>query len=210
MPPPGGPYFCRMFQLLRPWAVGFLVVGLLGGGTGQAVAQRAAPAPIRLLPEDAERGNSGHQHNFYFLPPGATGEKYVNAGFFGNGLRPYVAANAEARQYLNRYRRQKTIFLLDRVVTAGALVYYGVKVFEEDKFPQYASSEQKVAAGLFVGGLLATIFINRNTNLHFQRAVNAYNTTGGTGNRWRRLRPETLGLGVAAGGPALVLGWAVR
>ena len=137
-----GLYFYRMYQLSRLWAAGF-VVGLVAGGAGRAAAQQTTNARIRLLPEDAERGHSGHQHNFYFLPPGVTGENYVNAGFFGNGLRPYVAGNAEARQALNQYRRQKTIFLADRVITAGALVYYGVKVFEQDKFPQYNSPEQK-------------------------------------------------------------------
>ena len=61
-----------------------------------------------------------------------------------------------------------------------------------------------------MGGILATLLINHNTNLHFQRAVDAYNATGRTGSRWRQWRPGELGLGVAAGGPALVLGWAVR
>ncbi len=175
-----------------------------------AAHAQQGPATIRLLPEDAQRGFNGHQHNFYFLPPGQTGENYQSAGFFGQKLRPYLADNTEALSRLDDYRRQKTFFLLDRVVAVGALGVYGGLVFEKDKFPQYASTPQLVAGGVFVGSILTTLFINRNTNSHFQHAVEAYNAGKSRTSVPGQLRPSTLGVGLnpgPGGGPTLALGW---
>ena len=61
--------------------------------------------------------------------------------------------------------------------------------------------------------ILATLFINRNTNSYFQRAVGAYNGTShsGHGAVWPRLRPNGLEVGQARSGqPTLGLSWAVR
>ncbi|MDO7875250.1 hypothetical protein Q5H93_10945 [Hymenobacter sp. ASUV-10] len=183
---------------------------LLLGATSAARAQQT-PATIRLLPEDAQRQQNGNQHNFYFLPPGATGENYQNAGFFGQKLRPYLAGNEEALTHLNYYRRQKTLFLIDRIVAVGAIGVYGQQVFEKDKFPQYFSDVQKVAAGIFVTSLLATIFINNNTNQHFQRAVTSYNAGKSQGTLWHRLQPSGVGVGsTLQGQPTLALRWELR
>ncbi|WP_157887103.1 hypothetical protein [Hymenobacter sp. PAMC 26628] len=177
-----------------------------------AVAQ-AAPATIRLQPDDAARGLSGHQHNFYFLPPGKTGENYQNAGFFGQNLRPYLGPNAAALANLNDYRRQKTLFLADRLVAVGALGLYGSQVFAKDGGQQYFNGTQQVAAGLFVASLLATIPINRHTNGHLQKAVAAYNggLTGAYGTWWQRYSPSTAGLRLGPQStPLLALGWGLR
>ena len=197
-------------MMLRPnwrrWAGTAAAVAL----TSFAALAQQGPATIRLLPEDAQRGFNGHQHNFYFLPPGQTGENYQSAGFFGQRLRPYLAGNAEALSRLDDYRRQKTFFLLDRMVAVGALGVYGGLVFEKDKFPQYTSTPQLVAGGFFVGSLLTTLFINRNTNSHFQHAVEAYNAGKSRSAIPVRLRPSALGVGLNAGpggGPTLALGW---
>ena len=182
--------------------------------TGVAFAQVAqaqqAPNTIRLSPEDAERGANGPQHNFYFLPPGVGGENYTNAGFFGQKLRPYLAGKPEALDFLNDYRRQKTLFLIDRIVAVGALGLYGQQVFG-DGFPNYFNNTQKVAAGLFVTSLLATLVINHNTNQHFQQAVESANSSLARGSIWPRLRPSQIGLGSSATGqPLLAVRWAVR
>ncbi len=179
---------------------------------GPAKAQ-TAPATIRLLPEDAARGRVSYQHNFYFLPPGVGGEDYQNAGYFGQKLRPYLGTNAEALQNLNNYRRQKTLFLIDRLVAVGALGVYASQVFAKDGEQQYFNTTQQVTGGLFVASLLATLVINRHTNEHLQRAVAAYNAglPGTHGAWWRQLRPSTAGLRPAATGrPLLALSWALR
>lgn len=177
---------------------------------GPACAQ--APATIRLQPDDLARGLSGPQHNFYFLPPGVEGENYVNAGFFGQKLRPYLGTNADALSNLADYRRQKTFFLADRLVAVGALGLYGAEVFAKNGETQYFNGTQQVAAGLFAASILATIVINRHTNEHLQRAVTAYNNglPGTHGSWWRQLPPSTIGLRPAATGhPLLAVGWAL-
>jgi hypothetical protein len=197
----------QYIQRLTTCAAAFL---LFIGLSGATVAQQA-PATIRLLPEDAQRGANGHQHNFYFLPPGVGGENYQSAGFFGQKLRPYLAGNAEALENLDHYRRQKTIFLIDRLVAVGALGVYSQQVFVKDKFPQYFGDTQKVAAGVFVASLLATLFINHNTNQHFQRAVSSYNAGKSQGALWPRLRPDSFGVSATATGqPQLALRWELR
>lgn len=172
-----------------------------------------APATIRLLPEDAGRGHYGHQHNFYFLPPGISGENYQSAGFFGQKLRPYLGTNAEALSSLAAYRRQKTLFLLDRFVGVGALGLYGSQVFAKDGEQQYFNSTQRVAAGLFAATLLATVAINRRTNEHLQQAVSAYNAGPPSPHAasWQRFTPSTIGLRSSATGYSLLaLGWTLR
>ena len=169
-----------------------------------------APATIRLLPEDAERGLNGPQHNFDFLPPGVMGDNYQSAGFFGQKLRPYLAGNAQALAHLDNYRRQKTIFLIDRLVAVGAFGLYGQQILARDE-RQYFNSTQQVAIGIFAASVLATVFINRNTNSHLQRAVKSFNGDVAQGGVWPRLRPATIGLGAApTGQPLLALRWALR
>ncbi|MBJ6108845.1 hypothetical protein JAO73_07490 [Hymenobacter sp. BT523] len=170
-----------------------------------------APATIRLHPEDAERGLNGPQHNFEFLPPGVGGDDYQSAGFFGQKLRPYLAGNAQALAHLDQYRRQKTIFLVDRVVAVGAFGLWGQQILAGDE-RQYFNNTQKVALGVFATSLLATVFINRNTNTYMKRAVEAYNAAPPAhGSVWPRLRPSSMGIGAApTGQPLLALRWNLR
>ncbi|WP_046245995.1 hypothetical protein [Hymenobacter terrenus] len=194
---------------LRWWLRGAAIMALSTSIFTPILAQQA-PATIRLLPEDAQRGLNGPQHNFDFLAPGASGDNYQTAGFFGQKLRPYLAGNAEALAHLNNYRRQKTLFLIDRLVAVGSFGLYGQQILAKDD-RQYFNNTQKVAIGVFATSLLATVFINRNTNTHLLRAVSAYNAGPARGSVWPRLRPAGVGFGAApAGQPLLAIRWALR
>ena len=130
--------------------------------------------------------------------------------FFGQRLRPYYAGHPEALGQLAAYRRQKTLFLLDRAVAVGAVGVYGGLVFEKGKFPQYTSAPQLVAGGVFVASILSTLFINRRTNGYLQQSVANYNAgkPQGAAPLLRRLRPAVWGLGAGpGGGVALAVGW---
>ena len=195
------------------WRVALFLL-FLASPLARAQAQQGGDdlTTIRLQPEDLQRGLNGHQHNFFFLPPGATGENYVDAGFFGQQLRPYLKDNEEALGQLNLYKRQKTVFLIDRLVAVGSFGLYGAEIFAHDK-AQYTSPSQLVAGGVFITSLVATVFINAHTNSYLQRAVGAYNGSlrHGHGAVWPRLRPAGLEVGQARGGqPLLGLRWALR
>ena len=176
----------------------------------RAAAQAAAPATIRLQPEDLERGQYGPQHNFFFMPPGKTGEEsYLSAGFFGQKLRPFLGSNQEALASLAAYRRQKSLYLADRALLVGSVLGYGAKVYNGGN-AQYTSPGQIVAGGLLVTSLVATLFINRHTNEYLKQAVDSYNTDLPTTRRGslRRLQPATYGLAATPQGqPMLALGW---
>lgn len=213
------PYICRMHEFFRVQPQGWylrvlLVLVLVASALAPARAQQAGEnlTTIRLQPEDLQRGLNGHQHNFYFLPPGTSGENYVDAGFFGQQLRPYLNGNEEALDQLNLYKRQKTQFLIDRIVAVGAFGLYGQQIFAHDD-RQYGNPTQLVAGGVFVASLIATVFINAHTNSYFQRAVGGYNgfNRPGHGVVWPRLRPAGLEIGQARGGqPLLGLRWALN
>ena len=190
---------------LRGFATLALFLGLLAPGRAQQ-----SPTSIRLLPEDAERGLNGPQHNFDFLAPGSKDDNYQTAGFFGQKLRPYLAGNPEALDHLNDYRRQKTLFLVDRLVAVGAFGLYGQQILGNGD-RQYFNTTQQAAIGVFVGSLLASVFINRDTNSHLQRAVKSFNTDFAHGSVWPRLRPAALGLAAApTGQPLLAMRWTLR
>lgn len=175
----------------------------------QPVAAQQAPNTIRLSPDDEGRGQYGPQSNFFFLPPGKTGEEnYQSAGFFGGKLRPYLAGNTAALADLDHYRSHKTAYLIDKLVLVGSVGLYASQVFSHGD-TQYFNSTQQVAIGLAAASLLGTIFINRNTNDYFKQAVDGYNTSphGAHGTLWPRLRPAGLGLSAAAGHPVLALRW---
>lgn len=191
------------------WLAAASVAAGLGLSIQPVAAQQAPPTTIRLSPEDLERGLSGVQQNFYFLPPGKTGEdNYKSAGFFGGGLRPYLAGDAEALNSLDAYKRQKALYLVDKVVLVGAVGLYASQVFGHGD-AQYFNSTQQVAAGLAVASLVGSIFINRNTNEYLKQAVDSYNTNapGAHGALWPRLRPSGLGLAAQSGHPILALRW---
>ena len=190
---------------LRNVTIVLLSVSLLS----PALAQRTPPS-IQLLPEDAERGFNGPQHNFDFLAPGTSGNNYKSAGFFGQDLRPYLAGNPEALAHLNDYRRQKTLFLIDRLVAVGAFGLYGQQILGNGE-RQYFNTTQQAAIVLFAASALATIFINRNTNSHLKRAVMAHNTSIAHHSPWPQLRPAAMGLAASpTGQPLLALRWTLR
>ncbi|MDO7850021.1 hypothetical protein [Hymenobacter convexus] len=193
-----------------PWGLrGTVATALILTALTSAQAQQA-PATIRLHPDDVTRGLNGPQHNFDFLPPGVGGDQYQSAGFFGQKLRPYLAGHPEALAYLDQYRRQKTAFLIDRVVAVGSFGLWGQQILIGDE-RQYFNNTQKVALGIFATSILATVFINRNTNTYMKRAVESYNGSPAHGSVWPRLRPTTMGVGLApTGQPVLGLRWAVR
>lgn len=163
---------------------------------------------IRLSPEDKDRGLHGPQKNFYFATDTST--DYRNAGYFGQKLRPYLVGNPEALEFLNDYRRQKSLLLAERLVFVGSVALYGQQVLAGDE-QQYFNSTQKVAAGVAVFSLLANVLISRNTNTHLMRAVETHNSmlpAAQHGTLWQRYRPTTLGMSATATGrPLLALSW---
>jgi hypothetical protein len=189
----------------------FFLFGLAATGSVTATYAQAKPTTIRLSPEDQERGQYGAQRNFFFLPPGQTGEdNYLSAGFFGQKLRPYLKSSPTALTELDKYSRQKTLYLIDRGALLSSVIVYGSQVFGHGD-AQYLSGTQQVAIGAAAVSLVATLFINRQTNNHFKQAVDNYNTDSpGTrhGTLWQRLRPAGVGLGTTAQGqPTLGLRW---
>ena len=192
---------------LRGLATIALIISLLS----PVLAQQQS-APIRLLPEDAQRGFNGPQHNFEFLAPGTSGNNYQSAGFFGQKLRPYLTNNPDALAHLNDYRRQKTLFLIDRLVAVGAFGVYGQQILAHSD-RQYFNTNQQAAIGVFAVSVLATAIINRNTNSHLLQAISSYNgnVVQNNSDLWQRLQPTTVGLGATpTGQPLLALRWAVR
>jgi hypothetical protein len=197
---------------LTRWFTPVLVTTALASASPALAQAQQVPAfsTIRLSPEDLARGQQGVQQNFFFLPPGKTGEDYQSAGFFGQKLRPYISSNPEAVTELNHYRRQKTLYLIDKGLLVGAVAVYASQVFSHGD-PVYFNSTQRVAAGVGVVSILATIFINRHTNEYLQQAVDNYNsgpTAGRKGALWPRLRPAGVGLaGTPQGQPVVALHW---
>ena len=203
-----------MHKNIRPaalqWWLRSVTVVVLSTGVSHVGSAQQAPSAIQLLPEDAARGLSGPQHNFDFRTPGTSGDDYQSAGFFGQKLRPYLAGNPEALAHLADYRRQKTLFLIDRLLAVGAFGFYGQQIFAGGE-AQYHNNPQKVAIGLFATSLVASAFINRNTNSHLQRAVTAHNAGVAQGRAWPRLRPSATGIATApTGQPLLALRWTLR
>jgi hypothetical protein len=197
---------------LTSWLAPVLVIHALASlDPASAQAQQTSPlSTIRLSPEDQERGRQGVQQNFFFLPPGKTGEDYQSAGFFGQKLRPYISSNPEAVADLNNYRRQKTLYLIDKGLLIGSVAVYASQVFSHGD-PVYFNSTQQVAAGVAVVSILATAFINRRTNEYLQQAVDTYNSgpaAGRKGALWPRLRPGGVGLAsTLQGKPVIALRW---
>ncbi|QNE40724.1 hypothetical protein F1C16_14690 [Hymenobacter sp. NBH84] len=191
---------CRRIALLFFFLLGF----------SQAYAQQPTPMGqyIRLSPEDKNRGLNGPQTNFYFATDTST--NYRNAGYFGQKLRPYLADNSEALEFLNDYRRQKSLHLAERLVFVGSVALYGQQVLAGDE-RQYFNNTQKVAAGVAVFSLIANVLISRNTNTHLLRAVETHNSmfpAARHGALWQRYRPTTVGMSATATGrPLLALSW---
>lgn len=194
----------RRFAFVLPFVFGSLV----------AHAQQAPTTIIRLSPEDRERGLNGVQKNFFFTT-GLEGKSsdYQSAGFFGQKLRPYLDGNEEALDNLNRYRRQKWLFLAERLTFVSAVGLYSQQVLAKTEVQQYHNNTQKVAVGVAAVSLLSNIFISRHTNEHMQRAVEAHNAglpAARTG-MLQQLRPSALGLSASqTGQPLLALRWNLR
>ncbi|RSK35158.1 aldo-keto reductase family protein [Hymenobacter metallilatus] len=203
------PHLTRISGVVR--RVAFVALCALGVS---ATAQAQQSTIIRLAPEDQNRGQNGVQKNFYFTTGVGTMESdYQSAGFFGQRLRPYLAGNQEALDNLNRYRRQKWLFLAERLTFVGAVGVYGQQVLAKDEKQQYFNTQQQAAIGVAAFSLLSNIFISRHTNSHFQRAVEAHNagsTAARTGALYQ-LRPSTVGLTASRNGqPLLALSWNLR
>jgi hypothetical protein len=179
-----------------------------------AQAQQSRNTIIRLSPEDQERGLNGVQKNFFFTTGlGTTDAEYKSAGFFGQRLRPYLAGNQEALDGLNRYRRQKWLFLTERLTFVGAVGLYSQQVLAKTEVQQYHNDVQKVAVGIAAASLLSNIFITRHTNEHLQRAVEAHNAglPAARMGMLQQLRPSALGLSASqTGQPLLALRWNLR
>ncbi|RYU84413.1 hypothetical protein [Hymenobacter persicinus] len=181
--------------------------------TGTAYAQQAATAPlIQLSPEDKDRSGSGAQRNFYFTTQDSPKPEYTNAGFFGQRLRPYLTGNEEALDNLNRYRRQKWLFLTERLVFVSAVGVYGQQVLAGPGDQQYTSNPQKIAIGVAAFSLLSNVLISQHTNDHFQRAVGAYNAglSSARVGLMQRLTPSAVGLAAVGKQPQLALTWSLR
>jgi hypothetical protein len=179
-----------------------------------AHAQQVPTTPlIQLSPEDRERGQNGAQTNFYFTTGQGAKPEYKNAGFFGQRLRPYLATNPEALDNLNRYRRQKRLFLAERVLFVSTVGVYAQQVLAGPGDQQYFNGTQQVAIGVAAFSLLSNMLISRHTNEHLQRAVGAYNSGLGSArtNLWQRVAPTAVGLTAArTGQPQLALRWNLR
>lgn len=183
-------------------------------GLSVSAQAQQIPAVIKLAPEDKERGLNGVQKNFYFTTgAGTTEDEYQSAGFFGQRLRPYLAGNQEALDNLNSYRRQKWLFVAERLTFVGAVGVYGQQVLAQEKKEEYFNTTQQAAIGVAAFSLLSNIFISRNTNSHFQRAVEAHNAgmpAARTGVLYQ-LRPSSVGLAASrTGQPMLALRWNLR
>jgi hypothetical protein len=193
----------RRFAFLLPLLLSF----------GMVHAQQAPTTPlIRLSPEDTDRAENGAQKNFYFTTESKPNPEYQSAGFFGQGLRPYLAGNEEATASLNRYRRQKWLFLTERLVFVSAVGVYAQQVLAPAGEQQYFSNPQKVAIGVAAFSLLSNVLITRNTNTHFQRAVGAYNAGQSSARTGvlQRLAPSAVGLTALGSHPQLALRWSLR
>lgn len=187
----------------------------LFAGLWAGTAFGQAGTAIQLSPEDQGRGQNGVQKNFYFTTkPAPTDDDYQNAGYFGQKIRSYLAGNQEALNNLDRYRRQKWLFLAERLTFVGAVGLYGAQTFSGDGEQQYFSNPQKVTLGVMAVSLLSNIFITRRTNEHFMRAVDAQNAGSSTADHtgvWHRLAPASIGVvATPAGQPLLALRWQLR
>jgi hypothetical protein len=196
----------------RSLLVSFSVLGLLGSHSLQA---QQTVTSIKLSPEDQNRGLNGVQKNFYFATKEEpTDNDYQNAGFFGQRLRPYIKDNSEALENLNQYRRQKWLYLGERLVFVGGIATYGAQVLRGDGDQRYFSNAQKVTLGILGASLLSNIFITRHTNEHFERSVNAFNAgqpaAHRTGQLFQRLAPSAIGVAAPTGQPQLALRWQIR
>ncbi len=199
-----------MFEFSRVYR-SFLLFGLATAGNVSVSLAQSKPTTIRLSPDDQERGQYGAQRNFFFLPPGQAGEdNYQSAGFFGQKLRPYLKTSPTALAELDKYSRQKTLYLIDRGVLLGSVIFYGSQVFKDGE-AQYLRASQQVAIGGAAVSLVATLFINRRTNEYLKQAVDTYNADAAAtkhGALWQRLRPAGVGVGATAqGAPTLGLRW---
>ncbi len=171
---------------------------------------QATPGWIDLPPEEWERGKNGPQSNFEFLL--GTDPTPRNVGFFGQRLRRVMAARgpvpASAERALNRYRRQRALFLSERLLFATTLIAGGGAYIATDyKFdtPEY------ILGGVAAISLLSNVLVTRHTNRHLQDAVKAYQgelmpqrPTG----LLPRLRPAFGGVApMRGGGVGAVVGW---
>ncbi|MDU0369416.1 hypothetical protein ACFPAF_03345 [Hymenobacter endophyticus] len=192
----------------------FTLVAACSLGVSLAAQAQQTTTVLRLAPEDVSRGLNGPQKNFFFTTgAGTANDDYQSAGFFGQRLRPYLAGNQEALDNLNRYRRQKWMYLTERLTFVGAVGLYGQQVLAHTEKEEYFNTTQQAAVGLAAFSLLSNVLISRHTNSHLQRAIEAHNTgvpAARTG-VLQQMRPSTVGLAASRNGqPLLALSWNLR
>ncbi|MBC7448687.1 MAG: hypothetical protein H7330_11575 [Hymenobacteraceae bacterium] len=196
---------------------GILVLATLLARPAAAQLTQIEQVPVTVQPRwidlaDSEwaRGKNGRQSNFDYFVGLDRGPR--NAGFFGQRLRREMTAlgglTPEVELALNRYRRQKKLFLTERFLFATTLIAAGGAYISTDyKFdtPEY------ILGGVALASLLSNVLVTRNTNTHLQRAVKEYQ--GGlipqkSSGRTIDWRPAFGGLAPPrGGGMGVVVGW---
>ncbi len=177
----------------------------------EQVPTAVQPRWVDLSPPDWRRGKNGWQTNFtYFV---GTSQEPRNAGFFGQRLRRELTdlggLTPEAEAALNRYRRQKKLFLTERFVFVSTLIVAGADIIRNDY--SYFENSEIIIGSVALASLISNFWISRNTNSHLQRAVMEYQ--GGlipqAPRGWApHLRPAFGGVvPQRGGGLGVVVGW---
>lgn len=177
----------------------------------EQVPAAVQPRWIDLAGEEWARGRNGRQSNFdYFV---GLDREPRNAGFFGQRLRREMTAlgglTPETEAALDRYRRQKKLFLTERIVFVSTVIIAGADIVRTDY--SYFENSELVIGAVAALSLLSNVWISRNTNSHLQRAVKEYQGAmfpQGPGGRTIDWRPSFGGLTPQrGGGVGLVVGW---
>jgi hypothetical protein len=205
----------QMQSFVRLAAALLLIWGVAHPAAAQHVGANEVPVNLQnrwidLSAEDWQRGKNGRQANFDFTI--GRDSTLRNAGFFGQRLRRSLlelgAVPPETEAALNRYRRQKWLFLGERIVFGTTMIAAGADIL----INQYAfGTSEIILTSVAVTSLITNIWVSRNTNSHLQRAVMEYQgalfpqkPTG-----WRpNLRPAFGGLTPQrGGGVGVAIGW---
>ena len=210
---------CRLSALTSRAALPVLLT-LLTLASRPAAAQHATAeeVPVSVQPRwidldatDWPRGTHGWQTNFTYyvgLDPAPH-----NAGFFGQRLRRDLTAMGglapDVTLALNRYRRQKSLFLVERFLFVGTLMVSGADLINVNHslFPR----SEAAFVGLAFASLVSNFWISRHSNAHLQRAVMDYQGSliPQKSAGWApHLRPAFGGVAPQrGGGVGVVVGW---
>lgn len=165
---------------------------------------------INLTETDWGRGKNGAQANFEYTV--GLADDVHNAGFFGQRLRREMerlgTVPPESEAALNRYRRRKWLFLIERAAFVTTLTIAGADLVtpESELFPH----SPYIMSGVAVATLLSNIIITRHTNEQLQRAVKEYQGAvfpQGPRGMLERLRPDFGSVVPIRGGVGVAVGW---